>query len=408
MFSPLPAGTERDAVPVGPALPGRREPFQGGVLAGRRRRSKSASPRLRSRFAPAQAQALTGSPRFRPWRWSPGARSSAQLDRLPVRPGVGADRRRRSTSWSRSCPRSRSARSCSETGCRTTPRRLSRWRAMLGPGIRADDAAADHVGPVHLPDRDLARSRSATGCRKMIVVEVAGPDRFPARSRIGARHSAADCSAPVHLPDRGLAGGVLPHDVGIAVVVEVAGSDRPPARSRIGGHGAAADRVFAVHLPDRGLAGGVLPQDVGKPVVIEVAGSDRSPGWPGIGGHRPAADRGARRSSSRPRPGRLVFCHRMSEFPSPLKSPVPTALQPGPGLAGDSPAAGPGVRRPFPRSWPGRRCSATGCLPPLAGGGSVARSTGPTRNRAVIPGDGDDFRRPRRACRSSTTIDVVG
>ena len=28
----------------------------------------------------------------------------------------------------------------------------------------------------------------------------------------------------------------------------------------------------------------------------------------------------------------LAFCHRMSEWPSPLKSPVPTAVQPGPGL----------------------------------------------------------------------------
>jgi hypothetical protein len=32
--------------------------------------------------------------------------------------------------------------------------------------------------------------------------------------------------------------------------------------------------------------------------------------------------------------GVLLFCHRMSEWPSPLKSPVPTACQPGPGLPG--------------------------------------------------------------------------
>ena len=54
---------------------------------------------------------------------------------------------------------------------------------------------------------------------------------------------------------------------------------------------------------------------------------------------RPADWRPAHRRSwwSRPFPrsrlGRSVFCHRMSEFPSWLKSPVPTAFQLGPGLA---------------------------------------------------------------------------
>ena len=72
-------------------------------------------------------------------------------------------------------------------------------------------------------------------------------------------------------------------------------------------------------------------------VAIEVAGSDRLPARPRIGAHRPP-------------PITLVpfisqiaawpfaFCHRMSEWPSPLKSPVPIAFQLGPGL-GPRPAA---------------------------------------------------------------------
>ena len=56
---------------------------------------------------------------------------------------------------------------------------------------------------------------------------------------------------------------------------------------------------------------------------------------PGIGGEHgaAAADQTRSRSSPRPRPGRFAFCHRMSERLSPLKSPVPTAFQFGPGLA---------------------------------------------------------------------------
>ena len=125
--------------------------------------------------------------------------------------------------------------------------------------------------------------------------------------------------------------------------------------------GPAADDVGPVHLPDRDLAAGVLQQDVGMAVAIEIAGSDRFPARPGIGADGPAADRCWSRSSPRSRPARCAFCHRMSEWPSSLKSPVPTAFQLGPGLGPTVPP--PTMLVPFISqiaAWPLWR-SATGC-----------------------------------------------
>ena len=171
---------------------------------------------------------------------------------------------------------------------------------------------------------------------KPSLVEIAGSDRLPARPGIGAHRPAADQRVPVHLPDRDLAGArVLPQDVGIAVLIEIAGSDRFPGRPRIGADGPAADQGVPVHFPDRGLAGArVLPQDVGKAVAVEIAGPDRSPSS--------ARDWGV----TAPPPIKLfpfisqieawpvlAFCHRMSEWPSLLKSPAPISVQLGPGLA---------------------------------------------------------------------------
>ena len=62
--------------------------------------------------------------------------------------------------------------------------------------------------------------------------------------------------------------------------------------------------------------------------------ADRVPAAPGLPG-LPVAITLAR-SSPRSRPAPLVFCHRMSDLPSPLKSPVPMTCQLGAGVADDS------------------------------------------------------------------------
>jgi hypothetical protein len=100
---------------------------------------------------------------------------------------------------------------------------------------------------------------------KAVFIEIAGSDRLPSRSRIGAHGPATDQGVPVHLPDRGLAGArVLPQDVGKAVVIEIAGSNRFPGRPRIGADWPAADQGAAAHVPNRGLsAARVLKKDVG-------------------------------------------------------------------------------------------------------------------------------------------------
>ncbi len=138
----------------------------------------------------------------------------------------------------------------------------------------------------------------------------------------------------VHFPDRDLAGApILPQDVGVAVVVEIARPDRFPDKPRIGAHRAAADDTVLVHLPDRGLAGArVLPQDVGEAVAVEIAGPDGMKTRPGIGLTGPPPIRVFPLISQIEAWPVLAFRHRMSDWPSSLKSPVPIAFQAGPGL----------------------------------------------------------------------------
>ena len=70
----------------------------------------------------------------------------------------------------------------------------------------------------------------------------------------------------------------------------------------------------------------------------------------------------------------LVLCHRMSEWPSPLKSPVPIAFQLGPGLATSCRLADYGVPVHFPD-----RGLAAGVLPQdiqvRSGGARIAELT---------------------------------
>ena len=93
-----------------------------------------------------------------------------------------------------------------------------------------------------------------------------------------------------------------------------------------------------VHLPHRDVAAGVLPQDVGLAVAVEIADAGD---LPAVRDRR--TDDGARRyrgpfiSQIATLP--LVFCHRMSDLPSPLKSPVPAKCQLGPGSAPTTAAA---------------------------------------------------------------------
>src|SRR6266404_2683961 len=96
-----------------------------------------------------------------------------------------------------------------------------------------------------------------------------------------AENGAADHGGPVHLPDRDIAAAVLPQNVGTAVTIVVAGADRVPARPRVG-DAAAADHAGAVQLPDRDFAAVVLPQDVRAAVAVEIAGANRMPARPRI------------------------------------------------------------------------------------------------------------------------------
>ena len=71
-------------------------------------------------------------------------------------------------------------------------------------------------------------------------------------------------------------------------------------------------------------------------VVIEVARSDRLPTRPGIGVTAPPPIKVVpfiSQIAACP----SVFCHRMSEWPSPLKSPDPIAFQPAPGVGVTAP-----------------------------------------------------------------------
>ena len=92
-------------------------------------------------------------------------------------------------------------------------------------------------------------------------------------------------------------------------------------------------------------------------VAVEVAGSDRVPSSaPDWGSTVPPPIKLFPFISQIATWPLLVFCHRMSEWPSPLKSPVPIACQAGPGLGLTGSAADHSCSRSFPRSRPGRCC----------------------------------------------------
>ena len=97
---------------------------------------------------------------------------------------------RRRSAWPRSFPRSRLARSCSGTdvGMAVAVEIAGSDRLPARPGIGADEAAAagDLVDPVHLPDRDLAARILPQDVGQAVAVEVAGPDRFPTWPGVGA------------------------------------------------------------------------------------------------------------------------------------------------------------------------------------------------------------------------------
>ena len=90
----------------------------------------------------------------------------------------------------------------------------------------------------------------------------------------------------------------------------------------------------AVHQPDRGRAVVVLPQDVGLAVAVEVAGRLDLPARPRIERAGGAAGQLVEPSISQIAGVPSSCCHRMSDLPSPLKSPVPLTCQLGPGLNG--------------------------------------------------------------------------
>ena len=176
-----------------------------------------------------------------------------------------------------------------------------------------------------------------------VAVVVAGSDRFPARSRIGGDQS----------PPPGI--WLVPFISQIAawpLVFWNRMSEKPsllkspvPIAFQLGPGSAAStapppDLARSVHLPDRGLAIGVLQQDVGIAVAVEVAGSDRLPARPGVGADRAPPPIGFIPFISQTATCPFAFCHRMSAWPSPLKSPVPMAFQLGPGWRRPWPAAG--------------------------------------------------------------------
>src|SRR5436189_167332 len=114
-----------------------------------------------------------------------------------------------------------------------------------------------------------------------------------------------------------------------------------PARSGIAETGG-ADHTGPVHLPDEHFAAAVLQPDVGMAVAFVVAGTH----------HVPRRTRTCQTGSGVPLLAvppmffsfifqsctpPLLFSHRMSEKPSPLKSPVPTTCQLGPGLPRTAP-----------------------------------------------------------------------
>ena len=120
--------------------------------------------------------------------------------------------------------------------------------------------------------------------------------------------------------------------------------------------------VGAVHGPDRRRPVVVLPQDVGLAVAVEIASVLDMPGRPRIGARAAATDRRWCRPSVQIAGVPLSFCHRMSDLPSPLKSPASFDM-PGRSRIGQAPLHRSCWCRPWSRS-PACRCrSAKGCRP---------------------------------------------
>ena len=118
-------------------------------------------------------------------------------------------------------------------------------------------------------------------------------------------------------------------------------SHRAPVGPGIGANGSAADPDVAVHFPDRSLSIGVPKEDAGTAVC-----SDGVPVRPGIDANGPPPIR-VLPSISQIDTWPSVFCHRMSEFPSPLKcssNRFPTRSR----IGGHGAAADPGVAVHFP------------------------------------------------------------
>src|SRR5438874_1881081 len=103
-----------------------------------------------------------------------------------------------------------------------------------------------------------------------------GSDDMPARAGVGEA-GGREHIGPIHLPDVDLAAVVLKQDVGKPVAVKVARPDHVPADARIA-ETAAGDHARLVQLPDIDFAIGVLPQDVRFAVAVEIARSLDLPG----------------------------------------------------------------------------------------------------------------------------------
>src|SRR3984893_17872665 len=146
-------------------------------------------------------------------------------------------------------------------------------------GVR-DAAAADHAGAVQLPDRDFAAVVLQQDVRAAVAVEVAGAQCVPVRPRI-AETAAGNHRGPVQFPDDDFPAVVLQQDVGEAVAVEIARPPDMPARPGVA-ETAAADHLCPIHLPDRGFPTAVLPQDIGTAIMVEIADPGDVPARPRI------------------------------------------------------------------------------------------------------------------------------
>ena len=192
---------------------------------------------------------------------------------------------------------------------------------LQGEETKADAPAVRVRSPVHEPEiRPPRWCCCATECRCCRCHRNRQPPQWPSRRWV-CRGCPARNRGPVHQPDVDLAAGAVPpQDVGIAVAIEVADALNDPVRGDVADATAARDRR-PVHQPEIQLAGAAVPpQNVGFAVAIEVATPAMST--------QEKRSRGSRRWSSWCRSSArcttspvVLFRHRMSALPSPLKSP---------------------------------------------------------------------------------------